>query len=101
MPRKPGIAASLKARIDHLLQSSTQPFRNGALAESLDHPRHITAVLPDRSLRARPAGSTDGAVVRLHDPAPEVTVVTDSQSLARLVEHHVQDEGQQEPQRVR
>ena len=30
--------------------------------------------------------------VRLHDPAPEVTVVTDSQSLARLVEHHVQDQ---------
>lgn len=45
MPRKPGMAASLKARIDHLLQSSMQPFRNRALAESLDHPRHITAVL--------------------------------------------------------
>lgn len=49
MPRKPGIAASLKARIDHLLQSSMQPFRNGALAESLDHPRHITAVLREHA----------------------------------------------------
>lgn len=47
--QKDGIAASLKARIDHLLQLSVQPFRNGALAESLDHPRHITAVLREHA----------------------------------------------------
>ncbi|MFC7344299.1 DUF6286 domain-containing protein [Saccharopolyspora griseoalba] len=30
--------------------------------------------------------------VRLHDPAPEVTVTTDSRSLARLVGHQVRDQ---------
>lgn len=35
------------------------------------------------------AGDKD---VRLHDPAPEVTVTTDSRSLARLVGHQVRDQ---------
>ncbi|QEX76430.1 hypothetical protein F6Y24_04755 [Xanthomonas arboricola pv. pruni] len=73
MPRKDGIAASLKARIDHLLQSSMQPFRNGALAESLDHPRYITAVLrepasDDRCIRR--AHAPPGRCVRTAWPAP-------------------------------
>ncbi|MGP4017399.1 DUF6286 domain-containing protein [Saccharopolyspora sp. 5N708] len=37
-------------------------------------------------LIARTAGRTD---IRLHDPAPEVTVTTDPRSLARLVGHQV------------
>lgn len=45
MPRKPRMAAKLKARMARPLQLSVQSFCNGALAESLDHPRHITAVL--------------------------------------------------------
>ncbi len=31
--------------------------------------------------------------IRLHDPAPEVTVTTDPRSLARVVGHHVREQG--------
>ncbi|GAA4887447.1 DUF6286 domain-containing protein [Saccharopolyspora cebuensis] len=40
-------------------------------------------------LLATRAGRRD---VRLHDPAPEVTVITDPRSLARLVGHQVRDQ---------
>lgn len=40
-------------------------------------------------LVAARAGRKD---IRLHDPAPEVTVTTDRRSLARLVGHHVRDQ---------
>ncbi|PMR88252.1 hypothetical protein C1H21_03445 [Xanthomonas arboricola pv. juglandis] len=67
------MAASLKARIDHLLQLSVQPFRNGALAESLYHPRHITAVLREHASddrRIRQAHALPGCCVRTAWPAP-------------------------------